>query len=220
MLYFRKKKIYVNKTWIEDIVDAFIALGGDAQYSDLYDYIKEYGTHDFSKIKTPHASIRAAIERASSDSKSFKSQIGGKNDLFFSVDGIGKGHWGLRNYKPSKKAPIDLTVDDPGFIGGKATIRKHVKEERNTSTIEKVKKSFKNKNGKLFCEVCGFNFNDKYTDEIADGFMEIHSLIPLNVNKSSLDINDFVLVCSNCHQMIHRYRPFILNKNELNKILK
>lgn len=30
-----------RRTWKEEIYDAFIALGGDAQYKDLYEYLEK-----------------------------------------------------------------------------------------------------------------------------------------------------------------------------------
>ena len=73
-----------RRTWREEIYDAFVALGGDAQYKDLYEYL-ERNVPRYHESKNVKATIRAEIERASSDSDVFN----GKEDLFFSVYGIG-----------------------------------------------------------------------------------------------------------------------------------
>lgn len=77
-------------TQIEYIIQAMRNLGGTATYSQLY---KEYEIVS-GKVLTPgkKAGIRKSIEDHSSDSLNFK----GKNDLFYSVHGIGSGTWGLR----------------------------------------------------------------------------------------------------------------------------
>lgn len=77
-------------TQLDYIVQALKNLGGKANYTEIY---KEY--ERISKINlTPgrKAGIRKNIEDHSSDSMNYK----GKEDLFYSVDGIGIGNWGLR----------------------------------------------------------------------------------------------------------------------------
>lgn len=84
-----------------------------------------------------------------------------------------------------------------------------------------AKKQFKERhNGKLFCEICGFSFADKYGD-IGKDFIEAHHIKPVSEMKEgeSTNINDIVMVCSNCHSMIHRRKPW-LNKNEIRDIIK
>ena len=77
-------------TQVEYIVQTMRNLGGTATYSQLY---KEYEIVS-GIVLTPgkKAGIRKSIEDRSSDSLNFK----GKNDLFYSVHGIGSGAWGLR----------------------------------------------------------------------------------------------------------------------------
>jgi hypothetical protein len=77
-------------TQLEAIVQALKDLGGKAGYSDIY-HRYEFIT---GTILTPgkKAGIRKNIEDHSSDSDNFK----GKEDLFYSVEGKGKGVWGLR----------------------------------------------------------------------------------------------------------------------------
>lgn len=79
-------------TQLEAIVQAMRNLKGKATYSQLYE---EYEAVT-GKVLTPgqKAGIRKNIEDHSSDSMNYK----GKEDLFYSVDGIGNGTWGLRKY--------------------------------------------------------------------------------------------------------------------------
>ncbi|MDD4353186.1 MAG: hypothetical protein PHN56_01875 [Candidatus Nanoarchaeia archaeon] len=81
-------------TIVEEIITALEKLGGIACYSELYDQIQKD-----TKRTLPinwEAGIRNTIENHSSDSENFK----GKN-LFYSVNGIGNGIWGLRSLKSS-----------------------------------------------------------------------------------------------------------------------
>ena len=84
-------------TWLEYIVKAFANLGGVVSYKQLYDKIILIRYEHFSD--SWKAVVRATIERNSSDSLAY----GGKNDIFYSVDGLGNGMWGVRNYIEDEK---------------------------------------------------------------------------------------------------------------------
>lgn len=74
---------------LDDITKALQNLGGKAYYSEIY---KEYARITGESLSaSKRASIRKVIETYSSDSKNFKGK-----DIFYSVEGIGKGYWGLR----------------------------------------------------------------------------------------------------------------------------
>lgn len=55
------------------------------------------------------------------------------------------------------------------------------------------------------CEICDFSFADAYGGIGAD-FIEIHHLIPLSAKKGPRQTAplDVLLVCANCHRMLHR----------------
>ena len=78
----------------------------------------------------------------------------------------------------------------------------------------------KKHNGKIFCEVCGFDFSEMY-GELGKDYIEAHHIKPISEmsENEKTDINDIVLLCSNCHSMIHRKRPWI-NKDELHSLIK
>lgn len=161
-----------------------------------------------------HSQVRMTIQRFSSDSTTYK----GTNDYFYSVDGIGKGHWGLREFEPNN-ANVDLTEDDSGFAEGKLKLRQHVYRERNHKVIMIAKELHKSKYGKLSCQVCGFNFEEVYGD-IGSDYIEGHHIIPISKLSKirNTKVEEIVLVCSNCHRMLHRRRPW-LTINQLNKLL-
>ncbi|WP_080572841.1 MrcB family domain-containing protein [Sphingobium yanoikuyae] len=98
----------------------------------------------------------------------------------------------------------DLSPDTaPGlFMEGGKVAKKHIRIERNRALVNEVKK----RKG-CQCEACGFSFSSKYSS-IGDSFIEAHHKVPiasLRDNKVALDPdNDFVVLCANCHRMIHR----------------
>jgi 5-methylcytosine-specific restriction enzyme A len=84
----------------------------------------------------------------------------------------------------------------------KKQYRLHFRIERNSSISKKVKdiKGY-------VCEACEFDFKTKYGN-LGEKFIEAHHLTPistLEIGKFKIDIvNDFAVLCSNCHSMIHR----------------
>ena len=90
-------------------------------------------------------------------------------------------------------------------------------DRRGLSLKIKEKKGYK-------CEACNFNFEDKY-GELGKKFIEAHHLVSfasLNEGDTKLSLNDFAVLCSNCHRMIHRLKDSsnldelkaIINKNK------
>ncbi|MEM3192780.1 MAG: HNH endonuclease [Candidatus Parvarchaeota archaeon] len=67
------------------------------------------------------------------------------------------------------------------------------------------------------CMVCGFNFENFY-GEWGTGYAEVHHIIPLSDTRTNRETNpetDLIVVCSNCHRMIHHFRHHVLTPNEL-----
>jgi len=156
------------KRWLDEIIDALSVLGGYGTLNDLNNLIEERNIMDFNANRNWKNQIRETIYRYSSDSRYFK---GGKN-IFYSVDGIRKGHWGLRDFEPNEQN-VDLTEDDMGFEEGKKKLILHLCRERNYRVVNLAKEDFLKKHGRLFCEICSFDFEHKY-GQIGKGFIEGH----------------------------------------------
>lgn len=59
------------------------------------------------------------------------------------------------------------------------------------------------------CQVCDFDFIEKYGD-LGAGFIHVHHQVPIASIGTSYrvdPINDLVPVCPNCHAMLHRHEP-------------
>lgn len=204
-----------KNNWLDEIIEAIQELGGHAFYKDIYDKIIEKDNMDLIQNKSWKASVRRTIERYSSDSDVYN----GKVDIFYSVEGKGKGHWGLRNFIPTIKN-IDITDDDSGFPEGKKRLKQHVVRERDPRVIKKAKDMFKEKNSKIYCEVCGFDYESVYGG-IGKDYIEGHHIKPVSElgENEVTKVEDIVLVCANCHRMLHRKRPWI-SKERLKDLVK
>jgi len=87
--------------------------------------------------------------------------------------------------------------------------------------IKAVKEEALKKCSELHCEACGFSFKEFY-GELGNGFIEAHHLFPIAelTNETETKKSDIALVCSNCHRMLHRRRPWLSSIDELKSIIK
>jgi 5-methylcytosine-specific restriction protein A len=61
----------------------------------------------------------------------------------------------------------------------------------------------------LSCEVCAFDFARTY-GKLGEGFIEAHHILPLaEAGTATTKPADLALVCSNCHRMLHRAKPWL-----------
>lgn len=101
---------------------------------------------------------------------------------------------------------IENDEDEESFSvrEGKVIYKLHKYIERNNKINKKKKEIYFKKNGKLDCEVCGFDFKVVYGD-IGIGFIECHHRKPLfELNEETeTTLDDLALVCANCHRMLH-----------------
>ena len=69
---------------------------------------------------------------------------------------------------------------------------------------------------------CGFNFKDFYGERGSD-YIEVHHILPLSQRNEEVTIDpstDLVVLCANCHRMIHRKRNEILSLEELKTLIR
>ena len=114
---------------------------------------------------------------------------------------------------------FELSFDDLGFTEGKTVLKTHLSKERNRTLIKVAKEEFIKNHGKLYCEVCGFDFEEVYGD-LGKDYIECHHLLPVSQisDDHQTKISDLAMVCSNCHSMIHRKRPW-LNRDNIRKLV-
>lgn len=111
---------------------------------------------------------------------------------------------------------------EPGFFSshededeegqeGRILTALHKRRERSKRLVHIKKRQAFVKFGKLECEACGFDFESKY-GLIGKNVIECHHEIPISSMQegAKTKLSDLRLVCSNCHRIIHRSKPWPL----------
>ena len=114
----------------------------------------------------------------------------------------------------------DFTGFTDGVEEGKLILKQHYIRERNPRIIKEAKNRKLLAKGELRCEVCRFCFGEKYGKRGKD-YIEGHhekKAVSEMLPGDKTSIEDIVLVCSNCHRMIHKKMPW-LSVDELKKIV-
>ncbi len=105
----------------------------------------------------------------------------------------------------TKETADELLEEFPSFVAETdlRKMRHHMRIERDD---RKLIKEVKKRKGYV-CECCGFDFEKVY-GEIGKNYIEAHHKQPIHQLKGQvikLDAEkDFIVLCSNCHKMIHR----------------
>lgn len=103
---------------------------------------------------------------------------------------------------------------------GRKRLITHIIRERNPRARQMAIDIFLTKNKTLHCEACRFDFQKKYGEQ-GINFIEVHHTIPVSKMLKGHKTNpiDLVLLCSNCHRMVHRGEKW-LTISELKQIIK
>ncbi|MFI6257612.1 HNH endonuclease [Micromonospora zamorensis] len=113
----------------------------------------------------------------------------------------------------------DYDLDEVAAKEGGLALREHLRRERDPKLRRKKIQEFKRRGWAIACEVCSFNFGTFYGDRGTD-YIECHHRVPLHVSgETNTKLGDLALICSNCHRMIHRTKPW-LTVEELRGIAK
>lgn len=107
------------------------------------------------------------------------------------------------------------------FVEGRIRLRLHLSKERNRNLIASAKQTWQRISlGRLRCEVCDFSFSETY-GKVGDGFIEAHHKAPISslATRTIVTVTDLAPVCSNCHRMLHRRRPW-LTVEQLREVLR
>lgn len=87
----------------------------------------------------------------------------------------------------------------------KLVLHARIEKIRNPQLIKQAKRLFKRQHGRLFCELCDFDFEIKYGKR-GKNYIEAHHKKPISESDSIrvVTVDDLCMVCSNCHSMLHR----------------
>jgi len=120
----------------------------------------------------------------------------------------------------------DTDIDESNLLPNRPvssleeTLRRqyHYRIERNSQLAAAAKQAHG-----YTCKVCQFNYEKVYGD-LGKNYIEAHHIKPLSELPANQTIklspkDDFAVLCSNCHSMVHRDRNFILSLEELKRII-
>ncbi len=123
------------------------------------------------------------------------------------------------DFLSQKLLRVQFEDSEANYREGTVSYRLHLYRERNKALVRKKKDDVLKKGGKLVCEVCGFDFEKQYGN-LGRDFIECHHIVPLSEQggEQKTRLKDLVLVCPNCHRMLHR-GDNILSVDELKEIV-
>ncbi|UPT68069.1 MAG: hypothetical protein M0D57_05255 [Sphingobacteriales bacterium JAD_PAG50586_3] len=118
-------------------------------------------------------------------------------------------------------AKLRLEIPDYSVSEGSLYLKTHLAKERNRFVVALAKANFKNEHGKLFCEACKENHLEKYGKDY-EGCIEAHHMLPVSKMKEGhkTKAKDFVMLCANCHRIVHRKNPWLTTIEEIRKIVQ
>lgn len=210
------------RIWLDEVIDAIRSLGGKAHYDDIYQKILDRRIMNFDDNPNWRAAVRQNIEMYSSDSDAFS----GKRDVFYSVEGKGKGIWGLRpEYLKSDDTEIPLEVlikkerqiasstaslSDEQLISKANQAQSFSPRKRNVRSTVYERNIFVSEHAKRRahgrCQLCGKDA--PFADKNGKPYLETHHIIWLSEGGHDT-IDNTVALCPNCHRKMH-----ILNRKE------
>nr|WP_231127411.1 HNH endonuclease [Motilibacter aurantiacus] len=128
------------------------------------------------------------IQDRSSDSEGFK----GADDLFFTVEGLGRGVWGLRDL--ARATPVAADADLPeGNASPERAQQTTYRILRDTALARQIKLLHRDQ-----CQICGLALR------IAPDrtYSEAHHIIPLGREHAGPDIpSNIIVLCPNHHAL-------------------
>ena len=104
----------------------------------------------------------------------------------------------------------DSSIEELEFPEGREVWRLHHSHERHPKLPGLAKGAALARGEAIACAVCEFDFWKTY-GEVGKDFIECHHTLPVSELKEGMvtRLSDIVLVCSNCHRMLHRRRPWL-----------
>jgi len=182
--------------WTDDIKAAFINLNGIGKNQEIYDEIKKIRPNlsgDWQAV------VRRTIQQNSSDTQSWLRT----NDFFYSVNGIGQGIWGLRDFFPLNQAPPLQNQGDENPERRSMTVQRIIRDSYLIAQLKTFHKGV--------CQICGSSIKVSKDRFYSEG----HHIKPLGRPHNGPDKPDnIIIVCANCHVKCD-YRIIKLEKLKL-----
>lgn len=172
------------KRWIDEVREVYEELGGVAHYSDVYRRIIERAQIDLSKNNNWQAAVRRTVEQYSSDSEAYS----GGEDHFYSVEGKGRGIWGLRYMIPDTPLACDSQTQNEQVERMELNTFRYVRDTR-------ISKELKHRYNH-FCQICGYRLQIG----VNSYYSEAHHIQPLGQGHNGPDVKEnLIILCPNHH---------------------
>jgi hypothetical protein len=119
-----------------------------------------------------------------------------------------------------EKIAIAANVDTEGDSEGEIALMEHRARERSRELRQAKIRDFMVQHGHLFCEICDFDFEMSY-GALGVGLIEVHHTKAIaDYKREELTmLSDLMLVCSNCHYVIHRDVHYERNFRQIMKVV-
>lgn len=186
-------------SWLDDIVDSFEAIGGSGTLSDVY---SELESRRPDRPPSWQSGVRRMIQDHSSDSAGFKGGV----DLFFSVEGLGQGVWGLRALVEPTPVAVDL---DAGEASPGRAVQTVYRILRDTKLARQVKLLHRDE-----CQICGeaLRLSGERT------YSEAHHIVPVGSDHNGPDTPENIIVLCPNHHALCDYGAIALDRARLRRI--
>lgn len=172
-------------TWEEDIVTALTGLGGTATYEQIYDELASLRPRRPASWKNI---VQRTIQNRSSDSNGFRNG----SDLFFAVNGLGQGVWGLRGLVDATPVAADIALPAGNAAPGRAAQTSY-RVLRDTTLARQIKLLHRDE-----CQLCGLALQISPTKT----YSEAHHIIPLGAPHNGPDqASNVIVLCPNHHAL-------------------
>ncbi|CAN7573639.1 HNH endonuclease [Neorhizobium sp. LjRoot104] len=195
-------------TWLDDLIAVYNELGGEGSYKEVYPLAQRRRlARGASWTPKAEASIRRTVEDHAKSSSNFRGK-----EVFYSVQGHGRGIWGLMpTFLTSATSIVQVEVRYREGIEGIAAEATYLRRLRDPSLVEarKLRDDFT-------CQACGFRL------DVGGGrfIIDVHHVHPLGKASSSVltTIDDLICLCPTCHRIAHTGKLEPLGLNEVRLI--
>ncbi len=100
--------------------------------------------------------------------------------------------------------PGELAQATEGRVIERIVTRRERKRAMRRAKVDE----FRRRHGRLFCELCDFDFTRAYGPH-GNGYIEVHHRVPLHASgEVTTTVADLIMLCANCHRMIHHRSPW------------
>lgn len=103
---------------------------------------------------------------------------------------------------------VEIGKDTFLYAEGKPIVQTRTLRQRSAKLTNEAKSRYYEEHGELRCQICGMNFEEVY-GELGEGYIEAHHPDPVSEmdGEQFVDVDGIVLLCANCHRMVHRKSP-------------